>query len=142
MKQRGRKSSLAVVATDIRGVTRLGPPASLIHGAERAVWLRTVNSRPAEWFGPEHEPLLANYCRHVVGADVIAAQLDRVDPTSLEGDEGLARYERLRRLLLAETRAVQRLAHSMRLAQVTLYRAEASATSVEQEPRRLPWASE
>jgi hypothetical protein len=141
MRQNGRKSaaSLAVVSTDIRGISRLGAPASLKHEAERAVWMATVNARPANWFGPEHAPLLANYCRHVVGADVIAGQLDEMSPASLREDEGIARFERLRRLLHAETRSLHMLARAMRLTHQSMYEKETAAATAGKGTGR-PWA--
>jgi hypothetical protein len=140
MQQRGRKSaaSLAVVGADVPGISRLGPPSTLTDG-ERAVWLATVNSKPAEWFGSEHVPLLVNYVRHTVAADVIDAQIRDFDPEWLKKDEGLDRYEKLRKLFRQETEAINRLARAMRLTHQSIYRADKAATLTGKARGRKPW---
>jgi hypothetical protein len=140
MQQRGRRSaaSLAVVGADVPGITRIAPPVTLSDG-ERSVWLATVNSRPADWFGSEHVPLLVSYVRHVVAADVLDGQLRDFDPEWLKGDEGLARYEKLRKIFRQETEAINRLARSMRLTHQAIYRADKAATITGKSSGRKPW---
>lgn len=140
MQQRGRKSaaSLAVVGSEIPGITRIPPPMTLSDG-ERAVWLATVNSKPAEWFGLEHVPLLVNYVRHVVAADVLDGQIRDFDPEWLKGDEGLSRYEKLRKIFRQETEAINRLARAMRLTHQSIYRADKAATLTDRARGRKPW---
>jgi hypothetical protein len=139
--QPGRKSaaSLAVVGV---GISRLAPPGTLSEG-ERGVWLGTVNSRPADWFGSEHIPLLVNYCRHSVRADILAAEMADFKPEWLAEPEGLKRYERLSKLARDESTIVNNLARAMRLTQQSLYRADKAASVVDgTNKRRLPWQSE
>jgi hypothetical protein len=59
---------------------RLAVPDTL-PPAEAAVWHATVNGLPGEWFSPEQAPMLTQYCRLVVQADVLARLLADSDPT-------------------------------------------------------------
>lgn len=140
MTQRGRKSaaSLAVVQLAGVGVPRVPPPSRLT-AAQRSIWLETVNSKPAEWFGPEHAPLLEQYVRHVVSARVLAEQIAEFDPEWLKDDEGLKRYERLLRMHELEGRAASSLATRMRITQQSVYRADKAATLAGKVTARKPW---
>jgi hypothetical protein len=140
MNQRGRKSaaSLAVVGPGVRGVSRLPAPGGLTDG-ETQYWLACVNSRPADWFGSEHIPLLVNYCRHAVRADVIAVSLSTFDPTWLTEDDGLKRYEKLLKMARDESTAVNNLARAMRMTHQSLYRADKAATTVDATAKSKPW---
>lgn len=140
MNQRGRKStaSLAVVGEGVRGISRLAPPGDLTE-AERGVWLATVNSRPADWFGFEHIPLLVGYVRHAIRADVISKQIEGFDPSWLSDDDGIRRYERLLKMARDETKAVNDLARAMRMTHQSLYRADKAATVVSGTSHKKPW---
>src|SRR4030095_1646161 len=96
MKQRGRKSAAAlVVVPDVGPPTvRLAPPETLTD-AQRAIWHKTVNAMPADWFGPQHTPLLEAYCRHLAFAGTIARAINQVRPESLLDAEGLRRHDKL-----------------------------------------------
>lgn len=144
MEQRGRKSAaaLSVVSADIPGIARVRAPLDLTD-AERKVWVAAVNSRPADWFGDEHIPLLTNYVRHVVAADLINEQLRQFSPKWLADDEGLRRYERLRKMLLAESNMVNCLARAMRLTHQSIYRANKAATIEGRAKKgRKPWETD
>jgi hypothetical protein len=128
MTQRGRKSAASLQLVGAGGLAvRLAPPAELTEG-ERAVWLATVNSRPADWFGTEHIPLLVNYARHSVRADVIDQQIRAFDSAWLAEDSGLKRYSALLKMAKDETTQVNNLARAMRLTHQSIYRADKAAT--------------
>lgn len=139
MAQRGRKSaaSLAVVAPGI-GAPRALPPAGLTPAA-RVVWLETVNAKPAEWFGPEHIPILEAYCRHVVTARALADQIEEFDPEWLADEDGLKRYDRLLAMHVRETGRVNEFARAMRLTQQSIYRADKAATLERKARSAKPW---
>jgi len=124
MKQRGRKSAAYLAADiDAKGIARVGAPP-MLSDAERAVWMATVNSKPADWFGLEHVPLLVDYVRHICKADVIDAQIKAFEPEWLAADDGLKRYGKLIDLAVKTSAAIKALATSMRLTQQTIYRAD------------------
>lgn len=104
------------------------------------MWVATVNARPADWFGSEHIPLLVNYVRHSVRADILAEQLREFDPAWLSDDDGLKRYERISKMARDETNAINVLARAMRMTHQSLYRADKAAVSVDNVARgRKPW---
>lgn len=137
MAERGRKSAASLtLATPAPLVSRIAPPSNLTP-AQVAVWLTVVNSKPADWFGDEHAPLLAQYCRHKVQADLVAQQLEDFDPKWLTEDEGLKRYDRLLAMNERESRAMAALMRAMRLTQQSLIRADKVVHA--QSKGRKPW---
>ena len=139
MTQRGRKSTAALaVVQSSPDVIRLRPPAGL-SAAERGLWLETVNSKPAEWFGPEHAPLLRQFVKHAVTAQVIQQHMDAFDPEWLKDDDGLKRYELLLRMHEREGRAMSSLATRMRITQQGVYAADKAATLSRSVGGRKPW---
>lgn len=117
MKQRGRPSSASLAVVPISGaldrVPRQRAPADLTEEAAE-VWVAVVNSEAADWFSPATVPLLAQYCRHVVQARVVAAKIAQA-----ASDPGLtvADYDKLLHMQDRETRMIVALATKMRLSQ-------------------------
>ncbi|WP_313327006.1 hypothetical protein [Pseudomonas qingdaonensis] len=137
MATRGRKSVASMAVAPPVGVdNRLAPPRNLTP-AQKAEWMQVVNARPADWFGPEHAAMLAQYCRHKVQADLIAQQLEEFLPEWLLEDEGLKRFDKLGGMLERETRAMNALLRSMRLTQQSLLRADKAVPSGGK--GRKPW---
>lgn len=139
MAQPGRKSaaSLSVVGS-VTTLQRLAPPAELTD-AQRQIWLATVNSKPAEWFGEEHLPILREYVRHVVTAEFLTKQIEEFDPAWMADDEGLKRYDKLTGMRAREAGVINTLARSMRLTQQAAYRADKAATLGDKGKGRKPW---
>jgi hypothetical protein len=139
MAQPGRKSaaSLSVVGL-VTSLKRLAPPDDLT-SEQRSIWLATVNSKPAEWFGDEHMPILREYVRHVVTAEVLTRQIEGFDPAWMADDEGLKRYDKLTGMRAREAGVINTLARSMRLTQQAAYRADKAATLGDKSRGRKPW---
>jgi hypothetical protein len=123
MGQRGRTSAAELAIARPEAEHRIAPPGSLGQ-LERSVWLRTVNSQPADWFGEEHITLLTQYCRHVSSAEILSQQINAFDPQWFADDDGLKRYELLTRMLTRETANINSLMRAMRLTQQSTVRAE------------------
>lgn len=125
MQQRGRKSAaaLAVVEDGQTGMMSVMVPP-MLSPAERSVWLMTVNSKPNDYFGSEHIPILTEYARQVCWADVLDAEIKRFDPAWLAEEEGLKRYTKLVDLALRVSNSIGRTAQLMRLTHKDCYRAE------------------
>jgi hypothetical protein len=105
MRQRGRKSaaSLTVIsASGIEQVRRPDPPAELTdeQGAE---WRAVVGCLPADWLPRETHQLLAQYCRHVVGARRVAQLIEQAEA---DGELDVDAYAQLLRMQDAEGRAM------------------------------------
>jgi hypothetical protein len=109
----GRKSAVSILtpapSMPVTIMPRLVPPASLPKHL-RAIWFETVAALPAEWFTPEHVPLLERYCFHVARARDLERLVAKVNPI-----RQLAKYQSLARAAAMETRMVVALARSMRL---------------------------
>ncbi len=128
MTQPGRKSAASLaVAGVVTTITRIAPPRTLTD-AQRSIWLATVNSKPAEWFGDEHVPMLAEYVRHIETADTLTQQIEAFDPEWMKDDDGLKRYDKLTKMRAREAGVINTLARSMRLTQQAVYRADKAAT--------------
>ena len=134
-----RKSAAALaIAQTYSVVCRVHPPADLTD-TQRSIWLATVNSRPADWFGDEHVPLLLEYVRHIETSNELAKQINAFDSAWLAEDDGLKRYDKLVRLRAVETAAINTLARSMRLTHQSLYRADKAITLAESVAKKKPW---
>lgn len=124
MNQRGRKSSAALAVVDDRSLPTGVPVPPGLSAAERVVWMTTVNSKPTDWFGTEHVPMLVEYVRCVCRAQVIDGQLKAFDDAWLNTDEGLVRFDKLTAMAIKTAGMINRLATSMRLTQQSTVRAE------------------
>ena len=80
-----------------------------------------VNSKPADWFGLEHVPIMVEYVRHVCRGYVVAGQLEVFTNEWLATDEGLKRFKDLSGIANKTAAMVKTLATSMRLTQQTVY---------------------
>ena len=142
MAARGKTSVASLAVANACGVdSRLSPPLNLTP-AQKAEWVCVVNSRPADWFGPENASMLIQYCRHKVQADLIAQQLESFNPGWLADDDGLKRFDKLGAMLERETRCINALLRSMRLTQQSLYNAKSANTASQGNKGRKPWQIE
>ena len=130
MATRGRKSTASLSVAPVGIDHRLTPCAGLTQ-AQRAEWVKIVNSRPADWFGPEHESLLAQYCRHKVSAEVLSEQMEAFKPEWLIDDDGLKRYELLQKMMTRESNIIIALLRTMRITQQSMYNAKSANTAAE-----------
>ena len=130
MATRGRKSAASLAIAPAGVERRLSPCAGLTQ-AQRSEWVKIVNSRPADWFGPEHESLLAQYCRHKVSAEVLSEQIEAFKPEWLFEDDGLKRYELLQRMMARESNIIIALLRTMRITQQSMYNAKNANTAAE-----------
>jgi hypothetical protein len=139
MAERGKKSAASMAIAAPAGIDRRLPPPASLTPAQKAEWMVVVNSRQADWFGPENASSLIQYCRHKVQADIIAQQIESFDPQWLADEDGLKRYDKLSQLQERETRTINALLRSMRLTQQSLVRAEKSVSKTR---GRKPWQVE
>lgn len=125
MTQKGRKSAQAlqlVKSAEVIELKRPDPPSDLTKEQARE-WRAMANSLPADWFGRETHGLLAQYCRHVCDARVIADQIAAL-VASDEYDFGT--HEALLKAQERETRAIMAVSRSMRTTQQATYHPERS----------------
>ena len=133
-------SKKSVAELSVTAVDSLGriAPVSCLTPPQKAVWVKVVNARPADWFGEEHIELLKQYCRHSVQSDILADEISKFDPKWLDDEEGLKRWDKLHNMQDRETKAINTLARSMRLTQQSLIRAD---KVVKSQKAKKPWES-
>jgi hypothetical protein len=143
MTQPGKKSSAALsVVGVVASISRVAPPSSLTD-AQRGLWLATVNSKPAEWFGDEHVPMLLEYVRHVSTADLLTREIEGFSPDMFADPEALKKLKTLTAMRAREAQVINALARSMRLTQQAVYRADKAATLTDRaSSSRKPWQAE
>jgi hypothetical protein len=107
-------------ASRVEVVERQRPPHDL-SDEEVEVWAAVVATEPADWFSPSTNPMLAEYCRHVVSArrvgELIERALSDLDPETKQPTLSVVDYDRLLKMQERESRAIATLATKMRIAQ-------------------------
>jgi hypothetical protein len=103
---------LAVVDnSQILAIPRVKPPAELTQ--EQALeWVALTNRMPSDYFGAEHYPLMAQWCRHVVAARQVAQLIEQA---SSGDDINVPAYLQLLKQQEVESRAITALSRTMRL---------------------------
>ena len=105
-----------------------------LSGAERQLWDEIVESKPADWFGPDNAPLLKEYVRAAVACDQFAA---RVANAMAGDDDGLVKTTL--DLRDRESRRAASLATKMRLTQQSRYGARDAARADSRAQGKRPW---
>lgn len=143
MAQPGKRSAASWAVTGVVStITRVAPP-SVLSDAERGLWLATVNSKPAEWFGDEHMPMLLEYVRHVSTADLLTREIEGFTPAMFADPEELKKLKTLTAMRAREAQCINTLARSMRITQQSVYRADKAATLANRGGGiRKPWRQE
>lgn len=138
MKTTGRKSMAALtVVSEVNGITRIHAPSHL-DAKIKSVWVRIVNSKPADWFGSEHADMLEALCRHIVQAQSISTMIDSFDISWALDDEGLKRLEKLHKMHSVQTDKINAFMRAMRLTHQSIYRAD-KAPLIDGSGTKKPW---
>lgn len=107
-----------------------GPAEMTLTAKQAAVWKRTVDAMPPEWFGGESLPLLAEYCRHVTRSRLLASRQD-VDEIPV--------YDKLAAAAERETRAMLACARALRLTHQSRYDAAKARRKAREPSGPRPW---
>lgn len=131
-----RKSAAAqsVVAPAVTGAPIDAPTELSI--PERALWQKVVNSKPAEWFGPDSVPVLKEYVRAAATCD----RLDALVSAAFDGAEGMD-LKTVLGLRDKEAKRCADLATKLRLTQQSRYTPQAAATADKRASGARPWQS-
>lgn len=124
MEGRGRKSTASLTVLKGGAGSRIEPPKGMPK-AQRELWSEVVGSKPADWFGPDNAPLLAEYVRAVDMANKLEAQIEALMAGSCEP----ADLKDLLNMRDKESRRVTSLATKMRLSQQSKYTEKSAATA-------------
>lgn len=127
MKQRGRKSAVALATPAAQTVVE-PPPAPLELTPEQAdVWTEIAGAMPADWFGAETFHLLSQLCRHTIEARRLAQLIDA--EVAKREDFNPAIYVEYLKAQQRETASIKALSVTMRLAQQSRYGARGADTA-------------
>lgn len=142
MKQRGRKTTLAVVhESAISAVDRPDPPQELTI-EQRIEWIRVVNSLQAEWFEDYSTAALTQYCKHVISARRISSLIEDACLPGKTGDDApvftVGYYDTLLKMQERESRILLSLMTKMRLTQQATYHPE-KGKNKGVSPIKPPW---
>ena len=128
-----RKSSASLSVVQVSPLRRLAPPNGLTK-EQAALWSDVVESKPADWFGPDNAPLLAEYVRAVTMCDALEAQVQ----AAMAGDEvgDVKAYLNMRD---KESKRATSIATKLRLTQQSRYTPQAAATATKRAGGARPW---
>jgi hypothetical protein len=102
MGTRGRRSAASLTVIGAGGIEthRRPEPPSDLSDEQAAEWRSIVARMPADWFGRETQPLLAQYCRHVVSSRRVQQLV-----AAIEADEDfdIAAYDKALKMQARET---------------------------------------
>ena len=140
MATRGRKSAAALaVAAPAQELQRLPEPPSYLTPEQEDVWRLVVASRGGDLIAPESFPVLVEYCRQVISANQVAAQLDSFDPEWAKDDEGLKRWDKLLAMQDRLAGKVASLAGKLRLTPSSRVQAISAGRNADKGAKRKPW---
>lgn len=106
---------------------------------ESEVWARVCATKPGDWWDAGSIPLLAQYCRATVQAEMVADLVRQTASSLLTDPEQLGTYDRLRKIQSGLSAEITTLARSMRLTQQARYNAKSSDTASRKANGRKPW---
>ena len=116
---------------------RLEPPAGL--GArETKLWRGIVDRLPPTYFGIEHRPLLAAFCRHSTLADDIAARIAQLRQAPMDA-EAFKQFVELGRALGNQTSALTAVAVRLRLTHSSRFTRQHAAIDAGASSGPKPW---
>lgn len=130
-----KPSSASLSVLPVEPLVRVVAPDDLTP-AEAALWRAVVDSKPAEWFGPDSVPLLVEYVRAKTMCDWLNGQI------AVARDAG--ETKELKTFLMLrdmEAKRVANLATKLRLTQQSRYTPQAAATADRKAGNRKPWAA-
>ena len=128
-----RESAASLAVLPVQALVRVEAPACL-EEAERRLFVDVVNSKPAEWFGPDSVPVLVEYVRAVGMCDLLDCQ---VKAAIAEGDAKV--IKEAMQLRDMESKRMLQIATKLRLTQQSRYTPQAAATANKQAGTARPW---
>lgn len=141
MGRRGPRSiSDLMIADSPAGIVNRPDAPYDLTDVESDEWRAIVASMPADHFARSHYPILAQFCRHVVGSRRIAQLIERCCKNK-KFDR--LEYRELLKMQATESQAIMRLARSMRLTHQAIYKANATgALRPVMALAKPPWAND
>tara|TARA_R110000824_G_scaffold298062_1_gene486319 strand:- start:11372 stop:11782 length:411 start_codon:yes stop_codon:yes gene_type:complete len=136
MTKPGRNSSsdLALAKNTIVDRIERPIPSSNLSPDEADIWMDTVGDLPGTWFPVHTHELLAQYCRHCVSVEKIAALILQIENAE---EFDIKEYDNLLKMRERESRAASSHATRLRLTPQSTYdKSKKKGSSV-----KRPWES-
>lgn len=115
-----------------------GPPAPKgLSKAERKLWREIVDTKPADWWGPDSLPILTEYVRAITMCDTLAEKIE----TAMKSNVAAGQVKLLMDLRDKESRRAVSLATKMRLTQQSRYGARSADRANNAAAGKRPWHS-
>jgi len=138
-----RESGASLLVVPVTALARIVPPAGLDEAEER-LFIAVVDSKPAEWFGPDSAPLLVEYVRAQAMCDLLDTQVKAAIAGSGGGDaaEALAAAKTIEHFMKMRDMEAKRLLSigtKLRLTQQSRYTPSAAATANNKAGAGRPW---
>lgn len=129
------RKSVAALSVVTPLPTSLPPvPDDLTSRAERELWQSVVESKPADWFGPDSLPVLKEYVRACITCDLLA---DKVRTAIGGNDASTVKF--FLDIRDKESRRVASLATKLRLTQQSRYVPHAAGRANQRASGKRPW---
>lgn len=129
-----RQSAASLSVVPVEPIARIQPPTDL-EPAEAELWRRVVDAKPADWFGEDSAPLLAEYVRACLSADL----MDKQVKTAIAGGDA-GEIKEMMKLRDMESKRVLSIGTKLRLTQQSRYTPKAAATASKGAGNARPWA--
>ena len=129
-----RKSTASLSVVSIGVPARLAPPDDLTP-EQVSRWVAVVDSKPADWFGPDSAPLLKEYVRAEAMCDLLAVQIEAAVAGGEPGE-----VKALLDMRDKESKRLTSIATKLRLTQQSRYTPQAAATADKRASGARPWA--
>ncbi len=139
-----RESAASIAILPASALTRVDAPGGL-EPAELALFYDVVNSKPADWFGPDSVPLMVEYVRASVMCDLLDGKVKLAIAGGEEGEEPIPLalmgkvIEGFLRLRDMESKRMLNIATKLRLTQQSRYTPQAAATANKNAGTARPW---
>jgi len=140
MATRGRPSAASLaISPEPQELQKLAEPPSYLSPEQEDVWRLVVASRGGDLIAPEAFPVLVEYCRAVISANQVAAQLDAFDQSWASEDDGLKRWDKLLAMQDRLAGKVASLAGKLRLTPSSRVQAISAGRHADKGAKLKPW---
>ena len=135
---RKSKAELSVAPVTVARV--IPKPPTHLTSAQGEVWRLVMASAAGEYIATEAYPVLVEYCRAVVEADRIAAEVDRFNPEWSRESDGLKQWKTLHAMQDTAARRVTNIATRLRIPPSSrIHQRTAGSAAARHNPGRRPW---
>ena len=135
---RKSKAELSVAPVTVPRV--IPRPPSHLTPAQGEVWRLVMAASAGQYIATEAFPVLVEYCRAVVEADRIAAEVDRFDMAWSREPDGMKQLKGLHAMQDVAARRVTNIATRLRIPPSSrIHQRTAGSAEARHNPNRRPW---